>query len=463
MTHPTPRKKKLRRWEEGKEVQRRGIRVNHYHLRMPVSSRKIRTSQRSEKALLRAENPTTQRAWKVSGTRDKKDDKRSKNRSIKRERERSRAETDDGDSTIDESQYTYDETTVNTFEERTVNTNEETMQPRSKSPLTTASNRNIVPLKSSAYMGNSVDDSTQMYSEMSRPSKQADPLEMIWNSFEGGVGSVSAALGLPNPLTDPCSVENISCVNTKEKKEAKAGSNRALNNGPKKTPFEEWTIDEDTMDGTYETGTYDGTTTLGTDGQTVTTAEKEAGLFELAKCAARAKHHLHNVVFDESAEIDVVNEIKFSVITIALPLGLLFQENSGGCWVTRVFKNGNAANCKGGNGVDVGDQLAGVNGNSTIKMKVDEICTMISESPNPKEIELTFIRYVGTIRPAQNGQARDRYNGGKSKKQSKMKWKSNRPTSPPTVIEKHSKVPEAAIALNKRPIQSIGIDSRIGI
>jgi hypothetical protein len=133
---------------------------------------------------------------------------------------------------------------VNTYEERTVNTNEETLQTRSKSPLTTASNRNIVPLKSSAYMGNSVDDSTQMYSEMSRPSKQADPLEMIWNSFEGGVGSVSAALGLPNPLTDPCSVENISCVNTKEKKEAalsaKAGSNRALKNGPKKTAFEEW-------------------------------------------------------------------------------------------------------------------------------------------------------------------------------------------------------------------------------
>jgi hypothetical protein len=75
------------------------------------------------------------------------------------------------------------------------------------------------------------------------------------------------------------------------------------------------------MDGTYDTRTYDGTTTLGTDGQTVTNAEKEAGLFELAKCAARAKHHLHNVVFDESVEIDVVNEIKFSVITIALPLG----------------------------------------------------------------------------------------------------------------------------------------------
>jgi hypothetical protein len=89
-----------------------------------------------------------------------------------------------------------------------------------------------------------MDDSTQMYSEMSRPSQQGDPLEMIWNSFQGGVGSVSAALGLPNPLTDPCSVENISCINTKEKKEeaatAKAKSDRALKNAPKKTPFEEW-------------------------------------------------------------------------------------------------------------------------------------------------------------------------------------------------------------------------------
>eukprot|EP00978_Attheya_sp_CCMP212_P041628 scaffold240977_cov47-Attheya_sp.AAC.2 len=103
---------------------------------------------------------------------------------------------------------------------------------------------------------------------------------------------------------------------------------------------------------------------VGTYRHTVTTAEKEAGLLELVKCAARAKHYLHDVTFDESTGIDVVNEIKFN-------------ENSGGCWVKRVFENGNAANCKGGNGLEVGDQLAGVNGNSMSKMKVNEICTMI--------------------------------------------------------------------------------------
>jgi hypothetical protein len=67
--------------------------------------------------------------------------------------------------------------------------------------------------------------------------------------------------------------------------------------------------------------TYDEAMSVGTYGHTVTTAEKEAGLLELAKCAARAKHYLHDVAFYESTEIDVVNEIKFSVIIIALPLG----------------------------------------------------------------------------------------------------------------------------------------------
>ena len=49
----------------------------------------------------------------------------------------------------------------------------------------------------------------------------------------------------------------------------------------------------------------------------------------------------------------------------------------------------------------VGDQLVAVNGNSTYKMKIDETRGVINSSSNPKEIELTFVRYVGPLRGAQ--------------------------------------------------------------
>lgn len=75
---------------------------------------------------------------------------------------------------------------------------------------------------------------------------------------------------------------------------------------------------------------------------------------------------------------------------------VLFHENDGGCWITKIFPDGNASKT---GGVEVGDQLAAINGISAIKLKVDQICTLITEAPNPKEIELTFIRYTGELHP----------------------------------------------------------------
>lgn len=75
---------------------------------------------------------------------------------------------------------------------------------------------------------------------------------------------------------------------------------------------------------------------------------------------------------------------------------VLFHENDGGCWITKVFPDGNAA--KSG-GVEVGDQLAAINGISAIKLRVDQICTLITEAPNPDNIELTFLRYTGQLHP----------------------------------------------------------------
>ena len=155
--------------------------------------------------------------------------------------------------------------------------------------------------------------------------------------------------------------------------------------------------------------------------------DKEAGLVELSLCAAKAKHMTAGVPFNESAEIDVVNDIKFNVITTALPLGLLFQENSAGCWVAKIFATGNAANAAVGKGVQVGDQLAAVNGNSTIKLTVDEVCDMISSSPNTNEIELTFLRYVG---PLQSNKKRGKARSPSPIRRSKGSGLFNRSASP---------------------------------
>ena len=45
------------------------------------------------------------------------------------------------------------------------------------------------------------------------------------------------------------------------------------------------------------------------------------GLVDLAFCAARAKHQIHGIEFNESCDIDIVTDIKFVVVSVGLPLG----------------------------------------------------------------------------------------------------------------------------------------------
>lgn len=78
---------------------------------------------------------------------------------------------------------------------------------------------------------------------------------------------------------------------------------------------------------------------------------------------------------------------------------MLFQENDGGCWVANVFETGNAAKLAPDDAIRAGDQLAAVDGRSAIAMKVDDICSLISEAENTQSIELTFLRYVGPVGP----------------------------------------------------------------
>lgn len=76
---------------------------------------------------------------------------------------------------------------------------------------------------------------------------------------------------------------------------------------------------------------------------------------------------------------------------------VIFQEDYSGCWVTKVMPDGNA----GQSGrVEPGDQLAAIGGRSSVGMKVDDICDAIAEaSSRSKQIELTFLRYVGPFQP----------------------------------------------------------------
>jgi hypothetical protein len=125
--------------------------------------------------------------------------------------------------------------------------------------------------------------------------------------------------------------------------------------------------------------------------------EEDPRLEDLAMHAVRSKHQVFDMVFDENATVNVEKDIKFSLVKTKLPLGILFHENDGGCWITKVFPDGNAA--KAG-GVEVGDQLAAINGMSAIQLRVDQICTLITEAPDPENIELTFLRYSGQLHPA---------------------------------------------------------------
>jgi len=120
-------------------------------------------------------------------------------------------------------------------------------------------------------------------------------------------------------------------------------------------------------------------------------------LVQLALYAARSVHKLRGVEYDESFAIDMYKEVKKCHVTLELPLGIIFLENDGGCFVTKVSPDGSAARSRG---VLVGDQLASINGSSSSKMKVDDICDAIGRSTDPSQIKLVFLRYVGPFRPS---------------------------------------------------------------
>ena len=122
--------------------------------------------------------------------------------------------------------------------------------------------------------------------------------------------------------------------------------------------------------------------------------EEDLRLLQLAVQAARCSHRIRGHEFDESYSIKISSDIKFCVVDLEMPLGLIFQENETGCWVTKVLPNGSASR----NGkVQVADQLAAIDGVSAIDMKVGDLANSVTGKKS--EVELTFLRYVGKLHP----------------------------------------------------------------
>ena len=79
---------------------------------------------------------------------------------------------------------------------------------------------------------------------------------------------------------------------------------------------------------------------------------------------------------------------------------VIFENNEDCCWVGRIFESGNAAIASREDPVITGDQLALINGSSMYGLKIADVCRILADAPNPEDIKLTFLRYIGPLRPA---------------------------------------------------------------
>ena len=91
-------------------------------------------------------------------------------------------------------------------------------------------------------------------------------------------------------------------------------------------------------------------------------------------------------------------------LTFPFLCAVVFAETSICCWVQKIFETGNAAVASVGDKLQVGDQLAAINGVTAMHKNVADICKILAKASDQSLIELTFIRYIGPLRPASNEQ-----------------------------------------------------------
>jgi PDZ domain len=235
--------------------------------------------------------------------------------------------------------------------------------------------------------------------------KDDDPLTGAWAFVEHTINEMGAALGLdpqPDSSNRPKSKgkEKHPLSNSKGNEEA-SRSVASSREGNESSGWDLWqyllgpagTASENPESSQIDEGS---SSDDNLDLSKSRSLEEESRYVELAVQAAMSMHHINGYEFNTSYEIDMIKDVRFSVVDLALPLGVIFQENAKGCWVNQVLPEGSAAASKGG--VKVGDQLAAVDGLSAVDMTVEEIAKLIRVKK--ATIELTFIRYVGPLRPA---------------------------------------------------------------
>lgn len=237
--------------------------------------------------------------------------------------------------------------------------------------------------------------------------EEEDPLADAWGYVESGIYAVGAALGLDEDEEQTLAPSKSTSKSAKKATSAIAEKNTSTKSSADKLGTKQSTSFFD----------YLSEMLLGQSGSlcdkpdkkvlqepSVKTTkvipkamslEEDMRLIDLAVQAARLAHKLKGYEFDESYDLNIVSDIKFCVVDLSLPLGLVFQENDAGCFITKVLPDGSAAR----NGaIKAGDQLAGIDGASAINMTVDQIAQVVRK--HNKSIELTFLRYVGPLRPA---------------------------------------------------------------
>ena len=111
---------------------------------------------------------------------------------------------------------------------------------------------------------------------------------------------------------------------------------------------------------------------------------------------------------------------------------VVFQEHELGAWVSKVIPNGNGAR----NGVKHGDQLASIDGKSAVHVSIDKVAATISRTPKKQTVELTFLRYVGPLKPVRGRIMREGLEVHNSS--SNMKQPPRSPKTRPTILEQSS-------------------------
>jgi len=274
------------------------------------------------------------------------------------------------------------------------------------------------------------DSTTASYS--AEDVKEEDPFVTLFTLVEGGFAAMTTALGLENQPRATCGATMRSLPAPPKCQPASArvqgflsyatdllGSNSSCDN--------DVTTEKDVAD---------------VHAIASPSLEEDIRLVDLAIQAARSMHKLKGFEFDESCDINIVSDIKFSVVDLSMPFGLIFQENEVGCWITKVLPGGNAEKC---GTIQVGDQLAAIDGVSAINLKVHEMAQIVKSKGvtlAESTVELTFLRYIGPLRPAMGSLAEEGYEVNAAEKTlQRVNAPSSSPQASPSRSQKQPKSP----------------------